>query len=220
MASYRLTYNVEGWNFIKKSSFYLNPSESYGIAHDIVEHINGIDSIGTIEDELEALGAFWETRCKYQDVRRDMQVRDDPQETLANDLYNVIIYWNRRKLYFKKTYKHPEDQSFLDAIELFKLRFKNYQFTDLNENDFTQDQIDYFCNAALNLLRVGSRKLIRKYRKYDYIEPSMAANAVFYNIVEAIKEAESYIVEGSEVKLTIYDTHVNIYWNGRKIGQI
>jgi hypothetical protein len=46
-------------------------------AHDIIEHINGWWNIGTVEDELEALGAAWYCRGQWQDgwvagLRRDI----------------------------------------------------------------------------------------------------------------------------------------------------
>ncbi len=35
------------------------------IAHDIVEHQNGMAAIGGIDDELEAIGALWQVRGRH-----------------------------------------------------------------------------------------------------------------------------------------------------------
>jgi hypothetical protein len=41
------------------------------IAHDLIEHQNGVAAIGSIDDELEALGAIWYVRGQHGELRRD-----------------------------------------------------------------------------------------------------------------------------------------------------
>lgn len=43
----------------------------YLIAHDLFEHVNGSEEIGGIAEELQAMGGFWLTRGKWDDVRRE-----------------------------------------------------------------------------------------------------------------------------------------------------
>lgn len=40
------------------------------VAHDIVEHVNGLGAIGTIGDELMALGGIWRCRGRWGDIAR------------------------------------------------------------------------------------------------------------------------------------------------------
>ena len=41
------------------------------IAHDIIEHVNGIDQIGGIGEELQAMGGLWNTRGQWGVLDRD-----------------------------------------------------------------------------------------------------------------------------------------------------
>lgn len=50
----------------------VNPArDGLQIAHDLVEHVNGVGEIGSIDDELEALGAIWFVRGQFGELRRD-----------------------------------------------------------------------------------------------------------------------------------------------------
>lgn len=46
-------------------------SEGLLIAHDLIEHQNGLAAIGGIDDELEALGAIWYVRGQHGQLSRD-----------------------------------------------------------------------------------------------------------------------------------------------------
>lgn len=46
-------------------------SEGLLVAHDIIEHPNGLEAIGTIADELQALSGVWLTRATHGQMRRD-----------------------------------------------------------------------------------------------------------------------------------------------------
>lgn len=54
------------------------------IAHDIIEHVNGVDAIGTFEDEMMALGAYCYSRQKYSPDAGDVH----------NDINNMIDDYN------------------------------------------------------------------------------------------------------------------------------
>lgn len=60
------------------------------VAHDIVEHVNGWQNIGTVEDELEALGTAWYTRGQWN--------TDITDAGLRNDVITNLMYVTRRKL--------------------------------------------------------------------------------------------------------------------------
>ncbi len=52
-------------------------AEGLLIAHDLIEHQNGSDAIGSIDDELEALGAIWYVRGQHGELQRAMA--NEPQ---------------------------------------------------------------------------------------------------------------------------------------------
>lgn len=59
-------------------------------AHDLIEHINGWQNIGTVEDELQALGAAWWTRGQFHNTVTP--------EGLRGDVANNLQYITGRRL--------------------------------------------------------------------------------------------------------------------------
>lgn len=61
------------------------------IAHDLLEHQNGLSEIGTVWDELEALGGIWQVRGRTG----DMFVRNihTPQVNIASDITRMFPDW-------------------------------------------------------------------------------------------------------------------------------
>jgi len=72
MKSARLTVltNQDGLGFKIDSTPGDEPGTPTSIAHDLVEHVNGLEAIGTIGDELMALGAMWKCRGQWGDMQR------------------------------------------------------------------------------------------------------------------------------------------------------
>lgn len=54
------------------------------VAHDILEHVNGLDCIGSVADEIEAIGACWHIRGSNGYFDRD------PYTILAGDIENML----------------------------------------------------------------------------------------------------------------------------------
>lgn len=63
---------------------------SFTLAHDIVEHVNGLDKIGTVEDELMALGAVWVTRGQWGGISQNRHITATPYEQIATDVYEMF----------------------------------------------------------------------------------------------------------------------------------
>ena len=60
------------------------------IAHDIIEHVNGIEKIGTIADELQAVAGVWRTRGQFADIRCDNVGRmHSPQDNVLSDVLGM-----------------------------------------------------------------------------------------------------------------------------------
>ena len=73
---------VEG---MKRIQYPSAAQEGFLIAHDLLEHVNGIEAIGSVDDELEAMGGCWFVRGKSGQMRRDNYgSMYSPEETIAS----------------------------------------------------------------------------------------------------------------------------------------
>jgi hypothetical protein len=75
----------------------INPAQSgLLVAHDLLEHVNGTAHIGTIDDELEALGGIWFVRGQHADLTRDGSgSMYTPEENIASDIVRMFRdFWN------------------------------------------------------------------------------------------------------------------------------
>lgn len=59
------------------------------LAHDLLEHVNGIEAIGTVHDELTALGAYWYVRGQHGQVNGEDRTID-PIEPLSREVARQI----------------------------------------------------------------------------------------------------------------------------------
>lgn len=78
----------EGWRFKRLracNGMPMNTNEAFTIAHDLLEHQNGLDRIGSIADELEALGGMI-----Y--IRRNMGVA--VYDLITHDIKSLWELWD------------------------------------------------------------------------------------------------------------------------------
>lgn len=202
--------------------------DGYQIAHDICEHVNGIKSIGTIEDELEALAGIWWTRGQWGQLRRDrLGSAHSPEENIAWDVTNLFREWSMRG-YRPLKYKQTRDIGFDDQFEyiLEKGIESIHGELDDEEIDEAEKHFEEYREACIRLFRSGTNKF---YRRWDgiagrhnryYQDSGLMANEVFWGIQEALKEAKDHIeYEGQEFKLHIdFDSarlegvYEEVYW--------
>lgn len=84
-------------------------------AHDLIEHQNGINAIGTFEDEFEAIGGTWYVRGELGDF---VTTNKSPYELLATDLTNLLEEYTEfcnRKLKMDGFIKTNDDDEILDS---------------------------------------------------------------------------------------------------------
>jgi hypothetical protein len=199
-----------GWVVEELAEMEEQPSvarDGYLIAHDIVEHVNGIEAIGGIGEELQAMGGVWNTRGQWGDIRRGRYQNTDPHEALANDFQNMAIrYLNGEEM----GYEIPEEvqesgyeDDFNDIWEntIIGLRREiEYEHFSLSKDEI-EKMIEEFHKAAERFFHIG---IIKHEALYG---DRCNANTLFYNIVEALNgmvqgEPESY----QRISLTInYD---------------
>lgn len=166
-----------------------DPSNGLQIAHDLIEHVNGVHLIGTIDDELEALGATWYVRGQHCDMRRDGYNSYDPQADLAADLVRMfqdVVYGAQHvDLNPFRTLRCKADDGLEAALKIFDSDWKR-KVDDWKEYCKTAKAYRYVARARM---RVGYRKA---YRRWEH-RGRFAANTQFWAIQKAVEQRYKYI---------------------------
>lgn len=170
------------------------------VAHDIIEHVNGVGMIGEPWDELEALGASWCVRgrwCDYPGI-------SSAEEGVANDLVFVFEDWlqNRwapRSHQYRHTKSHYCDEDFDAIIDLGRKRIVS-DIAYHDEDYCTLGDVDTYLIEAKHRMRIGYRKAHRKYGDRFY------GGNLFHRIEDAVNnlKREEYF-EGQTFRLRYND---------------
>lgn len=170
------------------------------IAHDLIEHINGLKAIGSIDDELEALGAVWFVRGQFGELRRRQFAYRDVCESIGYDVMNLgMIYM--RKVGFRNpapdTRAGHEETTFQEILRHGKDTL--IRELECNDDEIDHDRMAEYFDDAIHYIRTGYRKARKKYGE------GYAINNVFWNIADAVDpHAKSCEFEGQLFELT-YD---------------
>jgi hypothetical protein len=179
------------------------------LAHDILEHQNGFDAIGRVDDELEALGALWQVRGRHGDMVEDDNRRSywNPIQTLAGDVlacatdlgHEYCGWWPRLNQY--RTHRHDYDEDFQAVLE--EARPLVRAETRHNDDRFPMEA---FMDNALHLMRRGFNKARRRFGMgYDGVE-------TFRAVRDAVKPVAKHIDwEGQEFRLAYGDCEARCY---------
>lgn len=120
-----------GLYFKDKTNYLLGTNAIYSgiqFAHDLIEHQNGINNIGTFEDEFEAVGGTWFTRGELGDF---VLHQKDPYQIMAGEVMNIIeemIEFKSRDLN-SDSYIHSTD---IDAHETWQCIEKDVEVDRLS----------------------------------------------------------------------------------------
>ncbi len=177
------------------------------IAHDIIEHVNGAKHIGSIDDELEAMGALWYTRGQWGDLRRDGRgSRFTPTESVASDLTRMFRDYFHGVTLNKATVTKPTDLDD-DFIEIIARATEDYA-SEVDEEEH-EEQAKVYNNVCLSRMRMGYRKAKNKYEKHG----RHAANNLFWAIAECMEKPVKHIShEGQQFKLNYgFDSNGDAY---------
>lgn len=124
------------------------------VAHDILEHQRGADKIGTIGDELVALGGVWYVRGRWGEISRGSVFSDE--ENIGADISNMArMYAEGRELHFvpKSESEHDHDEAFDCILECGKRMFLDELV--YWEDDAVQRDMQPYWDACLAGLRMG-----------------------------------------------------------------
>lgn len=126
------------------------------IAHDLLEHQNGLHNIGTVWDELEALGAIWQVRGRHGDLLTDGARRSihSPEVHVAADITRMADegLW----LSIPRTKRCDYDEDFYAICQIAKKDI-------IAEYDFRHVDIDHYLAACFGHMRRGFRKAQRRF---------------------------------------------------------
>lgn len=178
------------------------------IAHDLIEHVNGPKDIGTIVDELEALGAMWYVRGQHGELRRDrIGSAYTVEQNMAADIVRMYRdYINGVEFISNiiRTFPCNADNSLntiLDHAEEDYIK----EFDANGEKEEYYAAKEYwaaFRTQCLHRMRMGYRKAYNRWEKRGYY----AANNQFWAIAEAVQPYVKHVeYEGQTIKLTYGD---------------
>lgn len=175
------------------------------IAHDLLEHVNGIDKIGSIDDELEALGATWFVRGQFNDLSKTYSMYNAIQH-IAAEVTKLGTLYVLNKIPFRtsipKTRSGDHEENFQDIIELGIKNLKK----ELNGRDYNINLLIEYKKTIIHYIRTGFRKARKKYNN------PITVNNLFWNIANAIDEVIPDICsEGQEFILAYTKNTVDCY---------
>jgi hypothetical protein len=180
-------------------------TEGLLIAHDIIEHVNGAEQIGSIDDELEALGAIWFVRGQFNDLSRDKRGSFySVEENIASDVIRMFRdHWDGGQYVdTRKRYTRPLESMHESAIDgILEFAQRDYK-KELSDTDLTGVTAAWraYKHAARHRMRAGFRKAARKWAK---VGGARMANCAFWDIAEAVQPyAKRPEFEGMRYELT------------------
>lgn len=136
------------------------------LAHDIVEHVNGLSNIGDPLDEIEALGMYLNIRYYVEDVY-------DMYDAAAHDILNIAqdAFFEYDRFYLKRKKLLKKDSFLIDMFEAVKDRILKIIRTTPGyyDSDFLADLSsnlpDFFLTVRNHLIN-GAVKGERKYGSF------------------------------------------------------
>ena len=175
-------------------------NEGLLIAHDLLEHQQGLSKIGSLGDELIALGGVWYVRGQWGDMRRDRSgSMYTPEQSIASDVYNMFeIYARGVPLRVKVPSNKAGDHE--DAINTIISIARQSIVREYADN--TGETLDYkklheYLDQAQRLLRVGIRMARKRYNG-----EALMANSMFWRIAEAVDKVAKWCdYEGQRFEL-------------------
>lgn len=159
------------------------------LAHDIVEHQNGLNAIGPVWDELQAMGGVWHTRGRWGNIGSG---RFSAEQNIASDIVNMAREVAHRTFRDfdamgprpKATRAHDYDDTFREILEIAAKDIPG----ELEDCELSLD-VDQYLVEALHHMRTGYRKAERRFgdhfasaNQYDAIkrEAESAAKRIDY----------------------------------------
>jgi hypothetical protein len=162
------------------------------IAHDVLEHVNGIENIGFVWDELEALGAIWEVRGRHGDLQS--KSIHTPHVNLASDVTRMFGDWRNEDgaPFLAPTRRCVYDDDFTDILNIAATGIPK------EHEDIPHGLIGCYLTVCRDRMRTGFRKARNRYR---------GGYSTGYDMFSHIRQAVARVIpeiafEGQEFVLT------------------
>lgn len=174
------------------------------VAHDLVEH-SDYKNIGSIGDELRALGALWYVRGQHGEIRRDrVGSAYTPSQSIAHGVAEMArVYCERYDSCFGEDVPVYKDISNLIEYESLKeivsyaIKYSKEEIDDFEE---VKDLWYEFFHHCLKFLMKGFEDAQRRYDKHG----SFYANNLFWNITEEVDKALEWCeFDGQQFELQV-----------------
>lgn len=182
------------------------------IAHDLIEHQNGADKIGGIDDELEALGGIWYTRGRHCDLNRNGRGSHYTiPENIAGDITRMFTDHIDGAAYVHyatlRTRPIDIDHDLQCALEAADATYLSEFDDDSRKN--AREAWPKYRALALHRMRIGYRKAWRRFEKRG----RFAANSQFWAIAEAVDGAIKHgeLHEGARFTLSYGNGEATCY---------
>ena len=167
------------------------------LAHDVLEHVNGLSKIGSVEDELQALACVWAIRGQYWDIHPVVT----PIESLNADLVMLVRYLDLENMREQKLNSRycEEDVNFKDILDFHNFHYWKDVWESERDEELTSEDFELWYKYCLHWFRVGWRKAKKKYPCFTQ------ANTMFKRIEEEINKIIKYGIdfEGQEWQLVL-----------------
>jgi len=163
------------------------------IAHDLIEHQNGVRAIGSVHDELQALGAIWFVRGQHGYLRRNDPGYYTPEQNLGSDVARQALDFGWHGSLggiIPRNRAGDCEEVFQEILEYGR---QSYRQEVKYDEAPAYDPREYF-EAVVPLLRMGYRKARRRFPDAN------VANTMFFSIQEAVQGCHVEF-EGQRFKL-------------------
>ena len=176
---------------------YSDVSDGYILAHDLLDHQNGISGIGSIADEMQAFGGMWFSRGQRGQTRKDDL--HTPHANMASDFMSMAML-HQQGVPIRSTQSKSKlvdfEQDIQDIIDLGVEQLKS----EMSYGDVPLDfsKLKQYCKEWAINMRAGYWKAKRRFK--DNIN---FANSLFWQIADAV-DRNLPEFEGQEFRLS-YD---------------
>ena len=157
----------------RHEGMFTDGGEGVSIAHDLVEHINGVKAIGSVGDELEAFGAMWFVRGHLADFEGNHY---SPEQIMGMEYGSLSRYFGYAPL---RASVERELRCRADLDEIWEA-IEPHALKSIDAEDLDESMMDEYVRASRILFKRGHMKAERRYKD------SIAANNQFHAIRRAV----------------------------------
>jgi hypothetical protein len=170
--------------------------DGIGVAHDVLEHQNGLANMGPVWDELEALGGIWQVRGRHGYLMTGGYNDHRVHWNIASDISRMFVDWTcEHSPSVPRTRRHDRDDDFMECIEIARAEIPkewSFEFAG-DEKRRYQEDLSHYLDETLHRMRIGYRKAERRFGT------DSKGESTFIAIREAVEGAVKQIeFEGQE----------------------